>query len=85
MIQPAVNIARVEHVAVLVGRESPRAPALGDEDVQLAPPIRRVRRAPKVLPGAAATESAVDDAADDEGMDLVPADSAVEGAGAEAR
>ena len=50
LIQPAVNIARVEHVAVLVGRELPRAPALGDDDIQLAPPIRRVRRAPRPDP-----------------------------------
>ncbi|HEY1098859.1 MAG TPA: rod shape-determining protein MreC, partial [Myxococcota bacterium] len=47
LIKPAVDISRVEHVAVLVGREMPKAPALGDEDVQLPPPIRRVRRAPK--------------------------------------
>ena len=50
LIQPAVNLARVEHVAVLVDRDTPRAPALGDDDVQLAPPIRRVRRAPRVTP-----------------------------------
>ncbi len=36
VILPAVNLARVEHVAILVGREAPLPPALGegdDEDV----------------------------------------------------
>jgi len=32
VIVPAVNLARVEHVSVLVGRESPPPPALGDSD-----------------------------------------------------
>ena len=60
LIQPAVNLARVEHVAVLVGRPAPRAPALGDDDVQLAPPIRRVRRAAKPVPRADSSLSVSD-------------------------
>ncbi len=45
LIKPAVQLDRVEHVAVLVGRDAPRAPALADDDVTLPPPIRRVHRA----------------------------------------
>ncbi len=47
VIKPAVDISKLEHVAILVARELPAQPALDDDAQALPPPIRRVKRVPR--------------------------------------
>jgi len=66
VIRPAVDVARLEHVAILVEREMPAAPTLDDDTAAMPPPIRRVKRKPRPRPESATDEASplVDDAAD---------------------
>lgn len=50
VIRPSVEVARVEHVAILVERETPAAPTLDDDTAAVPPPIRRVKRKPRLRP-----------------------------------
>jgi rod shape-determining protein MreC len=67
VIRPAIDVARLEHVAILVEREMPTAPSLDDDTTATPPPIRRVKRKPRPRPeseadGSAVSTPAVDDA-----------------------
>ncbi len=50
VVQPAVSLGRVEHVAVLIGRENPREPLLGDDETIVPAPARRLRRSKRPKP-----------------------------------
>jgi rod shape-determining protein MreC len=67
VIRPAIDVARLEHVAILVEREMPTAPSLDDDTTATPPPLRRVTRKPRPRPeseadGSAVSTPAVDDA-----------------------
>jgi hypothetical protein len=64
VVQPAVSLGRVEHVAVLIGRENPREPLLGDDETVVPAPARRLRRSKRPKPDPLLGPStAVDDMA----------------------
>lgn len=90
VIRPAVDLARLEHVSILVEREMPSDPLLDDDTTAPPPPVRRVKRKPRPRPEVNATDSgAVDSPAplaegsttlDDEGtvtVDEAPTDGGV--------
>jgi rod shape-determining protein MreC len=70
VIRPAVDVARLEHVAVLIQREALAAPTIADDTTAVPPPIRRVKRKPRVRPEGA-PESVGDPQATDDGDDAV--------------
>jgi rod shape-determining protein MreC len=47
VIKPAVDVSKLEHVAILVSRDLPTQPLLDDDTQALPPPIRRVKRTPR--------------------------------------
>ncbi len=57
-IQPAVDLARLEHVAVLVNREAPSAPTIEDAADDQNVPARRLRR--RIKKAAAVVDVATD-------------------------
>ena len=62
LVRPASDFARLEHVAVLIGREQPKAPVLGgdgdDDDLQ-GPSVRtpRTKKAPAPVPAPGRVEN----------------------------
>lgn len=71
LVRPASDFARLEHVAVLIGREQPKAPTLGDDedDDDLRGPLVRTPRvkkapAPAPAPGRVVDAGVIVDAAD---------------------
>jgi rod shape-determining protein MreC len=64
LVRPATPFARLEHVAILVGRDAPEAPALDDDDDSgLIAPNRPLRPKKPPAPAPAPTRETVVDAA----------------------
>jgi rod shape-determining protein MreC len=61
VIRPAVDVARLEHVAVLIQREGLVTPTIDDDTTAVPPPIRRVKRKPRPRPeGSGLTDATLE-------------------------
>lgn len=84
VIRPAVDLARLEHVSILVEREMPTEPLLDDDTTAPPPPVRRVKRKPRPRPEANATGSGAVDSPAPLAEDSTPLDDGATGTVAEA-